>query len=115
MYIDDSAIQRIKEIGGDALVDKMIRLFLNHAPQNFQLAQEAKQEQDLKKLADSVHAIKSSAGNFGAHPLFNAAEQVERLAREDQAEEAMNEMAALDECFHKTIDAMKTILNENGS
>ncbi|MDP8245681.1 MAG: Hpt domain-containing protein [Candidatus Hinthialibacter antarcticus] len=112
MYINDSAIERIKEIGGDALVEKMIQLFLNHAPKNYQLAQEARQELDLKQLSDSVHAIKSSAGNFGAHPLFNAAENIERLAREGKAEEAIQGMVALDECFNNTIQAMKTILVE---
>ncbi len=113
MYIDESAIQRIRDIGGDELVAKMINLFLTHAPQNYQLALEAKDEQNLKQLAESVHAIKSSSGNFGAQPLFDSSETVERLAREGQTKEAIASMEQLETCFQETIDEMKKFLGEN--
>lgn len=112
MYIDKESIEKIREIGGDALVEKMVRLFLEHAPKNYQLATEAKQSGDLKKLSEYTHAIKSSSGNFGAHPLFNAAQNVEHLAREGKADEAMHAMTEFDESFQKTVEAMNAILNE---
>ena len=113
MYIDNESLDKIREIGGDTLVEKMVRLFLEHAPKNYHLANEAKQNGDLKKLSEYAHAIKSSSGNFGAHPLFNAAEKVECLAREGKSEEAMQAMTTFDECFQKTIEAMNDILDEN--
>ncbi|MBZ0254718.1 Hpt domain-containing protein [bacterium] len=112
MYIDNESLDKIRDIGGDSLVEKMVRLFLEHAPKNYQLAMEAKQNGDLKKLSEYAHAIKSSSGNFGAHPLFNASQNVEQLAREGKADEAMQAMIEFDEAFQKTVEAMNNILDE---
>lgn len=112
MYIDNESLDKIRDIGGDSLVEKMVRLFLEHAPKNYQLAMEAKQNGDLKKLSEYAHAIKSSSGNFGAHPLYNAAQNVEHLAREGKAEETMQAMTEFDDSFQKTVKAMSKILDE---
>lgn len=78
--LDPAALARIHRIGGNALLTQMIDLFLEITPQRIEQACQAKERGDLKAVAESVHALRSSAGNIGASQLGDLAAKVEQLA-----------------------------------
>lgn len=79
--VTSEAVGRLKEWGGDALLGRMIDLFLELAPQRLQALAEGERSGDLAALEGTAHSLKSSAGNLGALRLQEAAEQLETAAR----------------------------------
>ena len=75
----------LRDIGGPALVSRLIDLFLKQAPLSIQTSQQAVQEGNLKTVEHSAHSIKSSAGNLGLVRLQELSAMIERLAGEGKA------------------------------
>jgi len=83
--IDPSAIARLKKIGSDVLVVKMIDLFLENTPQKIDIMKRANQDSDFQSLEMAAHSLKSSAGNIGAKKLQKTANDIESLAQKKQS------------------------------
>ncbi|MFQ6678484.1 MAG: Hpt domain-containing protein [Fidelibacterota bacterium] len=80
--IDLTAIARLKKMGGNVLVVKMINLFLENIPQKINIMEQAVRDSDYKSLEMAAHSLKSSAGNLGARKLQQTANEIEVLAQE---------------------------------
>lgn len=80
--IDETVLNRLRELGGEDLVNKMIDLFLDYVPQRLEAARSAERQGDLKAVEHAVHSFKSGAGNVGARGLFDLAQRIENLAAE---------------------------------
>lgn len=87
---DEEAFLRIKKLGGDELLRKMIDIFLDRVPNRIKAAQDALKTMDFKTIRYEAHSIKSSAGNLGAGSLQRHAQTAELLAEN-------NDDAGLDE------------------
>jgi len=83
--IDPSAIARLKKIGSDVLVVKMIDLFLENTPQKIDIMKRANQDSDFQSLEMAAHSLKSSAGNIGAKKLQKTANDIESLAQKKES------------------------------
>jgi HPt (histidine-containing phosphotransfer) domain-containing protein len=75
--LDEQAIGRIRRIGGDALLRRMITAFLAYTPAHLETALTAAEPAVVAKAA---HALKSSAGNLGVVRVGRLAEEIERRA-----------------------------------
>ena len=75
--LDESAVTRLKRIGGVALAKQMIELFLQHGPERIGQAETGYAAGDLRMVEHAAHSMKSSAGNVGAVRLQAAASAVE--------------------------------------
>lgn len=78
--LDGVALDRLRRIGGDTLVRKMIALYLEHGPGRVQAMKDGLETGDAEQVERAAHTMKSSAGNMGAVRLQHAAEAVETLA-----------------------------------
>ncbi len=83
--IDPSAIARLKKMGSDVLVVKMIDLFLENIPQKIDIMKRAIQDNDFQSLEMAAHSLKSSAGNIGAKKLQKTANDIESLAHKKES------------------------------
>lgn len=79
-YLDNSRIEKLRKIGGDQLVLKMIESFLKHAPKRIESAITGAQSGDFETVEQAVHSLKSSAGNLGASTLQVLAQKIEQFA-----------------------------------
>jgi len=70
----------LRRLGGTALLDKMIELFLSHVEPLVAQAAGSLSAGDLEALERAAHSIKSSAANVGASTLRSIAEQIEQQA-----------------------------------
>ena len=64
--LDPSALERLRQLGGDKFARDMIALFLSYGGQKVAEAVAARQGGNLAGVASAAHALKSSAGNVGA-------------------------------------------------
>lgn len=78
--LDPSAIERLRRLGGDDLVRRMIELFLEDAPKRIVAARRAVETDDMDGARRAAHSLKSAAGILGARELQTAAERVEEWA-----------------------------------
>lgn len=82
--IDAQPLETIRLAGGDALVARIVGLFLEHAPQRLATARNAVAAADAGALEQSTHSLKSSAAQLGARELAEICRDLEqRAARKD--------------------------------
>ncbi len=75
--VDAQALARIRRIGGDALVERMVAAFLGHVPAR---VDEVVHAVEAPAAMRAAHAIKSSAGNLGLTRLALLAAAIEARA-----------------------------------
>ena len=78
--VDTKALERLRQLGGNELVLKMIDLFSSHAQSIVTQALAAFNAGDLEGVERAAHSIKSSAGNVGAVEVRQLAERIEEAA-----------------------------------
>lgn len=86
LVLDPVALARIQRVGGVRLLREMLELFLQHAPARIGTAQASHREGNFRGVEQSVHSLKSSAGNVGARTIQHLADTIERMAVESEPE-----------------------------
>lgn len=109
------ALARLHRIGGDALVQKMIATFLDFAPKKLAEVRAALSVGDLAAAGDAAHALKSSAGNVGSDPLYQAALTTERAARDEQRADAEARAEQLYAAYAAVAAALATLAQVGSS
>jgi HPt (histidine-containing phosphotransfer) domain-containing protein len=89
--IDLSALTRLRQLGGDELLSKMVDLFISHAEPAIEEASAGLASGDLDVVRRAAHSLKSSAGNLGAQHVQRLAEMVE-LSAENRTTAGLNEL-----------------------
>ena len=97
--IDIRALERLRKIGGDALLSKIVTLFVSHAEPAIKKATAGFEVGDLESVQWAAHALKSSAGNLGAQQLQNLAGRIEQLAEDQKAAEIQPLLAELEAVY----------------
>ncbi len=97
--IDPRALARLRKLGGDELVHKMIDLFLPHTKSRVEAAHAALDSGLLSEVERAAHAIRSSCGNLGADELGELAVTIEQLASEQRGADLTPLVHDLDEAF----------------
>jgi HPt (histidine-containing phosphotransfer) domain-containing protein len=95
--LDETALERLKALGGDELLAEMIDLFLEHGTERLQAALAGRRGGDRAAIERAAHSLKSTAGNLGAQALQRTAQAVELVAasaEEPALEELMHELEA---------------------
>jgi HPt (histidine-containing phosphotransfer) domain-containing protein len=79
---DPAALTRLRRFGGDALLGKMIDLFLVAAPERIEAAVRAAAAGEVAEVERALHSLKSSSAQLGAMAMQRLSEQGERRARD---------------------------------
>jgi len=80
-------LAKLSRLGGACFVTEMIDLFLEHSPKRLDEALRGEAAGNLAAIENSMHSLKSSAGNLGADTVQHLAEQIEALAHEARGDE----------------------------
>jgi HPt (histidine-containing phosphotransfer) domain-containing protein len=78
--IDVSALERLRMLGGDVLLNKMVDLFISHAGPAIEEASAGLESGNFEAISRAAHSLKSSAGNLGAQHVQSLAEKIEQAA-----------------------------------
>jgi HPt (histidine-containing phosphotransfer) domain-containing protein len=82
--------------GDRELLVELIDVFLEDAPQRIQSVRRTLVDHDAEALYRAAHALKGSAGNFGAPDVVSRANRIEALARENDLDAAAIEVEFLE-------------------
>jgi HPt (histidine-containing phosphotransfer) domain-containing protein len=108
--IDQNAIDRLKEWGGDELPRKMIDIFLSHSPERMEQIREGLSTATPRTAETGAHSLKSSAGNVGAVRVQELAQVAESLAEAEDMEELKALLPNLEEAFTAACQGLEQIL-----
>ena len=78
---------KLQEIGGSRLANKIIDLFFEHMPEKIHSLSNALQIKDLISLERTAHSMKSSAANLGLEKMQHLCTQLELKAREQNLDD----------------------------
>ena len=84
--IDMRVLERLRKLGGEELLSKMVSLFTSHAEPGIREAATALSSGDFDGVQRAAHSLKSSAGNLGAQKVQDIADQIEQLAAQRSGE-----------------------------
>lgn len=97
--VDRAALDRLRRLGGEPLLARMLDLFLENSVRRMEAARAGRRDGDLEAVAHAVHSLKSTAANVGAHRLHHVAEQVEILADRRDRDGVAGRFAELESVF----------------
>jgi len=98
-FMNSSALERLRRLGGDSFAAEMIRLFLDYTAQKIVQGRQAHAAGDLAGIQKAMHPINSSAGNVGAGQIQELAARIEDLAKKQQGESLGALLAEIDNAF----------------
>ena len=107
--LEQSALDRLKEWGGDKLLAQMIHLFLENAPGRMTQIRTGISGDDVKESEKGAHSLKSSAANLGASHLRTIAADMERVAAGGDTAAAAALLPSLESAFSKAITALESV------
>jgi len=96
-----------KETSGELLTE-IIGIFISETAENLVALQKAGKDRKYESVIAEAHAIKSSAGTFGALPLREIAGRVELLARQGKHDESIALIDSVEETATETLHLYKT-------
>lgn len=100
---DETAFGRLRKLGGDDFLAKMIDLFLENTPQRMETIRAGEKDGNLEQIRQAAHSLKSSAGNLGARRLQELSERVEHLAVEQKGDLLTPLLRELDGVFARAL------------
>ena len=92
--------------GDRELLLELIDVFLEDAPQRIQAVRRALEAHDAEALYKAAHALKGSAGNFGAPDVVSRAIRLEAVARENDLDAADIEFGFLETDMKELVDGL---------
>ncbi len=102
-----SLLERVE--GDQELLAEMINLFVDDAPNLLAAMREAMQKGDMLALERSAHSLKGAASNLSAQPATAAALQLEKDAKEANAESAKASLVAVEKEMDRLLPVLADI------
>lgn len=78
--LDEGILAQLRRVGGEDLVQELMRLYLTHTPERMRRARRALARSDLESAAKALHSLRSSSATLGASELAAALAEVESAA-----------------------------------
>jgi HPt (histidine-containing phosphotransfer) domain-containing protein len=107
--LDATAIDRLRDFGGDKLLRGMIELFVKNAPTRMTDARAALDAGDAAALKAALHALKSSSGQLGAVTVMQACMKGEKLAAVGNLAACATEVEVIERDLPRACDALLTL------
>jgi HPt (histidine-containing phosphotransfer) domain-containing protein len=120
--LDFAVLDRLVEWGGEPLRDRIVDLFLEHAPARLSDLRKGlsgievePEASELMELAErSSHSLKSSAANLGAERVRRIAARIEEELREGRPLEAATALAELEVGLATVMAILRELRQEGG-
>ncbi|MEX2526017.1 MAG: Hpt domain-containing protein [Gemmatimonadota bacterium] len=107
--LDAEALERLKEWGGDGLVQKMASLFVENAPARLTQIRTAVETGVAEEAERGAHSLKSSAANLGAMRLRNVVATMEEQASKGDLDAVKDALALLETEYLAAMEALEAV------
>jgi len=104
--LDEGALARLRDWGGDKLLGQMIRLFLENAPTRMDQIRAGASDGVIEEAEKGAHSLKSSAANVGALTLRGLAAEIERSAGDGDLNRVNELLPSMEAAFADAIAAL---------
>ena len=105
-------IQKLQRPGRPPLLEQIIHLYLENAPQLIESIHAAVAARNTESLRVSAHSLKSSSANLGAQQLSDLCRELEKAGVENRLEDAELLLDRLESISRKTLQALQQRLTE---
>ena len=102
-----SLLERVE--GDQELLAEMVNLFVEDTPNLLASMREALQKGDMLLLERSAHSLKGAASNLSAQPAAASAQQLEKDAKQANAESAKKSLLAVEKEVDRLLPALADI------
>lgn len=110
--LDASVLSQIRGIGGEELLRRLARLFLEHTPVRLEEIRRAMAAGDWQRVTRAVHSLRSSSATLGFTGLADQAAEVERLATNEESERLRSTFPELAESTGAALESLRLLLEE---
>ncbi|HNH24643.1 MAG TPA: response regulator, partial [Accumulibacter sp.] len=107
---DPTAIETLRQAGGDVLVNRITDMFINQTPAKIAEMQAALSTGDADKLAATAHYLKSGSANLGLTAFSKIARTLENLGKSASLSTAVEELQGLEIAFSRVVARMRPSL-----
>jgi two-component system sensor histidine kinase/response regulator len=97
--LDQSALARLRDLGGNEFAAQMVGLFLELARKKLVEARTAAASQNFQAVRMAVHPLRSSSGNVGARTMMELAARIDELAGQEQVDDIPALLGELEAAF----------------
>lgn len=115
MVINPKTIATLRALeapGSTALLDELVRSFLDAAAGNLARVEAAVEAGDGRALASAAHPVASSAATLGADALAKCYRDLERCGREARIDDAQASLASLRLEQPRALASLRALLAE---
>ena len=109
MELDTKTLAQIREIGGDELLAKMARLYLEHTPLRLEEIRRALAAGDWSRTRRAIHSMRSSSATLGASELAQTAAELERVAEQENREQLESSLPELEKQAQTALRAFEKL------
>ncbi len=106
MELDAKTLAQIREIGGDELLGRLAKLFLEHTPVRLEEVRRGLAMGDWTRTARAIHSVRSSSVTLGAVDLANTAAELEQIASEEDREQLESALPRLEQRIQTALVAL---------
>jgi len=103
-------LQAIDPSGTKGLVEKVLRSYLETAPEDLARVERAVDSGDSEALCSAAHALKSSSANIGAESLSERFRLLESLGRQGKAGDAIALMHGVKAEFRQVVHEIRALI-----
>ncbi len=96
---EESALARLRDLGGQEFAVQMIGLFLDLARHKLAEARRALSQNDFNGVRMAIHPLRSSSGNVGAKAMMDLAARIDEFVRRDEVEIIPGLLVELESAF----------------
>lgn len=107
MKLDAEVVASLERLGGDELVHRLFRTFLDHTPTRLGELRSAVADEDLESLTRAVHSLRSSSAMLGAMELSALAGELEALGDEGALQPLLGRVPELEASVREFVELLE--------
>ncbi len=107
--MDQHMLDSLEKETSRELITDIIGIFIKETGEHLEALREAGKNQDQASVVSEAHAIKSSAGTFGAIRLQEMAGRVEMLGRQGETTQAIAMIDSVEDISLRTLEIYTTL------
>jgi len=111
--VDPQALDRLREWGGEKLLNQMVRLFLDNSKTRMDQIRTGVEGGDSEEAERGAHSLKSSAANVGGTEVRRIAADMEAAAVRGEADTLREMLPGLEEAYARVRLALESFAEGN--
>ena len=104
--LDQETLEKIRALGGDALLTELVGVYLENTPARLEALGSGMRDGDLAQVEKAAHSIRSSSVSLGARTVADEAAVVERMAQGRINGDLEASVAGLETMLRKLIETL---------